>query len=206
MRSERVGGDATARFGLSGQLGDGSRISRDSHRRRDRRPRSAHPSRTKISGGLRDPHRGGRRKRPHCSSRFRKLLPTEPDRLVRLRIAEALLKLQPNDGVATSCLSDLISNRNEPKIGKPPPRHSRRLRPDEDPIAIASLTEAWTTPVRGYGPPRPPASAFLGGTRPTPSRVSKTPPSTTFQRCDRRPHWPWHPFAEFQPNNRPRSP
>jgi HEAT repeats len=73
---------------------------------------------------------------------LRKLLPTEPDRLVRLRIAEALLKLQPNDGVATSCLSELISGRNEPEIRQTAASALAAAAAGRNAIAVASLTEA----------------------------------------------------------------
>jgi hypothetical protein len=73
---------------------------------------------------------------------LRKVLTSETDRAVRLRIAEALLKLQPNDRAATECLSDLLSGRNEAELRQGAASALASAAAGRNPIAVASLTDA----------------------------------------------------------------
>jgi hypothetical protein len=73
---------------------------------------------------------------------LRKVLTSETDRTVRLRIAEALLKLQPNDRAATECLSDLLAGRNEAELRQAAAAALGSAAAGRNPIAVASLTDA----------------------------------------------------------------
>jgi hypothetical protein len=73
---------------------------------------------------------------------LRKVLTTEADRTVRLRIAETLLKLQPNDRVATECLADLLTGRNEAELRQAAASALGSAGTGRNSFAIASLTDA----------------------------------------------------------------
>jgi len=73
---------------------------------------------------------------------LRKVLTTETDRTVRLRIAETLLKLQPNDRVATACLADLLAGRNEAELRQAAAAALGSAGTGRNSIAAASLTDA----------------------------------------------------------------
>ncbi len=73
---------------------------------------------------------------------LRKVLTTEADRTVRLRIAETLLKLQPNDRVATECLADLLAGRNEAELRQAAATALGSAGTGRNSFAVASLTDA----------------------------------------------------------------
>jgi hypothetical protein len=73
---------------------------------------------------------------------LRRVLTSETDRTVRLRIAEALLKLQPNDRAATECLSDLLAGRNEAELRQGAAAALGSAASGRNPIAVANLTDA----------------------------------------------------------------
>lgn len=77
---------------------------------------------------------------------LRKVLTSEADRTVRLRIAEALLKLQPNDRVATACLSELLTGRNETELRQGAASAFGAAAAGRNSIAVASLTDALDDP------------------------------------------------------------
>jgi HEAT repeats len=77
---------------------------------------------------------------------LRKVLTSESDRMVRLRIAEALLKLQPNDRVATECLADLLSGRNEAQLRQAAAAALGSAAGGRNSIAVASLTDSLDDP------------------------------------------------------------
>jgi hypothetical protein len=73
---------------------------------------------------------------------LRKVLTTETDRTVRLRIAETLLKLQPNDRVATECLAELLVGRNEAELRQAAAAALGSAGTGRNSFAVASLTDA----------------------------------------------------------------
>jgi HEAT repeat protein len=77
---------------------------------------------------------------------LRKVLTSETDHTVRLRIAEALLKLQPNDRVATECLAELLTGRNESELRQGAASALGAAGAGRNPIAVASLTDALDDP------------------------------------------------------------
>jgi hypothetical protein len=73
---------------------------------------------------------------------LRRLLATEVDKTVRLRIAETVLKAQPNDRAATQCLSELLSDRNDWELRETAASALGAAATGRNSIAVAHLTDA----------------------------------------------------------------
>ena len=73
---------------------------------------------------------------------LRRLLAAETDQTVRLRIAETVLKVQPNDRAATECLSELLSDRNDWELRQNAASALGGAASGRNSIAIARLTDA----------------------------------------------------------------
>jgi HEAT repeat protein len=73
---------------------------------------------------------------------LRKLLATEREKKVLLRLAETVLKMQPNDRTATACLSELLSDRNDWELRENVVAVLGNAAPGKNPVAVARLTDA----------------------------------------------------------------
>jgi len=73
---------------------------------------------------------------------LRRVLAVETDKTVRVRIAETVLKVQPNDRVATECLSDLLSDRSDWELRQGAASALAGAACGRNAIAIARLTDA----------------------------------------------------------------
>ena len=73
---------------------------------------------------------------------LRKLLATEREKKVLLRLAETVLKMQPNDRAATACLSELLSDRNDWELRENVVAVLGNAAPGKNPVAVARLTDA----------------------------------------------------------------
>jgi hypothetical protein len=77
---------------------------------------------------------------------LRKLLATEREKKVLLRLAETVLKMQPNDRAATACLSELLSDRNDWELRENVVAVLGNAAPGKNPVAVARLTDALDDP------------------------------------------------------------
>jgi HEAT repeats len=77
---------------------------------------------------------------------LRHVLATETNRKVSLRLAEAVLKIQPNDRIATGCLSDLLSDRNDWELRQNAANALGNAARARNTIAMARLTDALDDP------------------------------------------------------------
>jgi len=73
---------------------------------------------------------------------LRRVLAVETDKAVQLRIAETVLKLQPNDRLATECLSDLLADRDDWELRQYAASAFAGAASGRNAIAIARLTDA----------------------------------------------------------------
>jgi len=73
---------------------------------------------------------------------LRQVLAAESDELVRLRIAETLLKVQPNDRGAIDCLASLLSDRNDWQLRQSAACALSAAADGHNPIAVLRLIEA----------------------------------------------------------------
>jgi hypothetical protein len=73
---------------------------------------------------------------------LRRVLASEADRAVRLRIAETVLKLQPNDRRATECLAEILAGRNETELRQAAASALGGAATGRNSLALASLTDA----------------------------------------------------------------
>ena len=73
---------------------------------------------------------------------LRKLLTNEPDKIVRLRIAQSVLQILPDDRTATECLSDLLSDRTDAQLRQDAASALGGAAGGRNAIAIARLTDA----------------------------------------------------------------
>jgi HEAT repeat protein len=73
---------------------------------------------------------------------LRRLLASETNQTVRLRIAEAVLKVQPNDRAATEYLSELLSDRTDWELRENAASAFGSAASGRNSIAIARLTDA----------------------------------------------------------------
>jgi hypothetical protein len=73
---------------------------------------------------------------------LRKLLATEREKKVLLRLAETVLKMQPNDRAATACLSELLSDRSDWELRENVVAVLGDAAPGKNPVAVARLTDA----------------------------------------------------------------
>ncbi len=73
---------------------------------------------------------------------LKRVLASEADTTVRLRIAETVLKLQPNDRRATECLAEILASRNESELRQAAASALGGAATGRNSIAIASLTDA----------------------------------------------------------------
>jgi len=73
---------------------------------------------------------------------LRRVLEVETDKTVRARIAEAVLKVQPNDRVATECLSILLGDRTDWELRQSAALALAGAASGRNAIAIARLTDA----------------------------------------------------------------
>ena len=77
---------------------------------------------------------------------LRKLLATEREKKVLLRLAETVLRMQPNDRAATACLSELLSDRNDWELRENVVAVLGNAAPGKNPVAVARLTDALDDP------------------------------------------------------------
>jgi HEAT repeat protein len=73
---------------------------------------------------------------------LRKLIKVEPDKTVRLRIAEAMLKAQPGDLDAANCLAGLLADRADWQVRQTAACALSAAAGGHNPVAVVRLTEA----------------------------------------------------------------